>query len=366
MTRTEGYRPAADTQADMLRSSRNEIPAAAAPGIAVATTKIACGGCGIPTKVRLYGRPGHWKCLTSIAATPEPEVERESTPEEVSMFRLLQESITASRKRPVLRIAKDERDREPWNLVTERMRGEHRYRIDAPAGRTVKTLDRNGSYPSAMANVPVAAGTLVRRGQMGFTTGHAGVYRIPAFPWNSGPHPLGEISEQESELWWISTPHLKLCMRLAAHGRIEPPRIVDSWVGNSVTNLFKVFSADVSALREQARGTDAYGEIKRKSSIAIRGLWPKSGRSPFWRPDWSVSVRAEAAVRHWVRADQAATAGAELVRLGNVDEAAFLVPPRARAKWLPEPYVEGTAFGYVTVKSTALAAEWNRPRHGKR
>lgn len=283
------------------------------------------------------------------------------------MFRLLQDSITASRKRPVLRIAKEQREIEPWALIVETMRGEHRYRIDAPAGRTVLSMDRNGSYPSAMANVPVSAGPLNRMGSIGYSTGHAGIYQIPRFDWPRGPHPLGEIAEQDSDLWWISTPHLRLCMKLAAHKRIEPPRITDSWTGSSVTNLFQQFSKDVSELREQARAdADLYGEIKRKSSIAIRGLWPKGSRSPFWRPDWSISVRAEASVRHWVRADQAMEGGADLVRLGNVDEVAFLIPPRARRTWIPEPYAEGTGFGYVKVKGTALAAEWNRARRGTR
>lgn len=283
------------------------------------------------------------------------------------MFRLLTESITASRKRPVLRIAKAEREIEPWALITETMRGEHRYRLDAPAGRTVKILDRVGSYPSAMSNIPVAAGPLQRTGEMPYSTGHAGIYLIPRFEWPDGPHPLGEIAEQDSESWWVSTPHLRLYNRLATRGRVPAPRILDSWTNRAVTNLFKQFSADVSDLRERARADeDAYGEVKRKSSIAIRALWPKGARSPFWRPDWSVSVRAEAAVRHWVRADEALTAGAELIRLGNVDEVAFLTPPRARSKWLPDPYVEGTAFGCVTVKGTKLAAEWNRQRRAGR
>jgi hypothetical protein len=279
------------------------------------------------------------------------------------MFRLLQESITASRKRPVLRISLFERETEPWALITEPMRGEHRYRIDAPAGRTVKSWDRNGSYPSAMANVPVAAGPLRHTAGIGYATGHAGIYEIPRFAWFGGPHPLGEIADQATDSWWVSTPHLRLCTRLAAQGRIPQFLIGDAWTAPAVTNLFKAFSAHVSELRETARpDEDAYGEVKRKSSIAIRSLWPKGSRSPFWRPDWSVSVRAEASVRHWVRADQAAAGGAELVRLGNVDEVGFLIPPKARSTWVPEPYVEGTAFGYVKSKGTALAAEWNRPR----
>lgn len=336
-------------------------------GVTVTDTAVPCLGCGDRTKVRVHGRPGHWACIARLEPATEPEPEREAAPEEISMFRLLQESITASKKRPVLRIARAEREVEPWAMIVEPMRGEHRYRIDAPAGRTVKTLDRNGSYPAAMANVPVAAGPLRRTGSIGYATGHAGIYEIPRFAWFGGPHPLGEIAEQDTESWWVSTPHLRLCIRLAAQGRIPQFLIGDSWTAPAVTNLFKQFSAHVSELRELARpNEDVYGEVKRKSSIAIRALWPKGSRSPFWRPDWSVSVRAEASVRHWVRADQAVTAGAELVKLGNVDEVAFLIPPRARSTWIPEPYAEGNGFGYVKVKGTALAAEWNRPRRATR
>lgn len=363
MTRTAVYRDHPVTQVSSPCISDGGFGA----GVTVADTAVRCLGCQELTKVRVHGRPGHWGCLSRLTPVTEPEPERESTPDEISMFRLLQESITASRKRPVLRIARAERETEPWALIIESMRGEHRYRIDAPAGRTVKILDRNGSYPAAMANVPVAAGPLRRTGGIGYATGHAGIYEIPRFAWSAGPHPLGEIADQNTDTWTVSTPHLRLCMRLAAHGRIPAPVIVDSWTGAAVTNLFKAFSAHVSELRELARpDEDAYGEVKRKSSIAIRALWPKGSRSPFWRPDWSVSVRAEASVRHWVRADQAVTAGADLVRLGNVDEVAFLTPKHARSTWIPEPYAEGNGFGYVKAKGTQVAAEWNRPRRGTR
>lgn len=337
-----------------------------ANGVTVADVAVPCpGGCGIPTRVRIGGRPGHFGCLERLGARPGDDVlEREASSDEVSMFRLLQDSIESSRKHPILRIARDARDLEPWALIVEPMRGEHRYRLDAPTGRTVKVLDRNGSYVAAMANVPVAAGPLKRQGAVGYNTGQAGIYQIPAFGWENGPHPLGEIALQDSDRWWISTPHFRLCMRLAAHKRIETPRILDSYLGASVTNLFKQFSADVSELREISRGesTQAYAEIKRKSSIAIRGLWPKGARSPFWRPDWSISTRAEASVRHWVRADQAIQAGAELVKLGNVDEVGFLTPPRARSTWVPEPYAIGDGFGYVKIKDTVPATQWNRSR----
>lgn len=372
MTQTQGYRETRAAQPNTHAVSNSEFGLTAAElraQVTIAKDRQPCGdGCGIMTRVRVNGQPGWFTHLANTRRpVPEPEPEVEATPDEVSMFRLLQESITESRKHPIMRIGRDQRESEPWTQITETMRGEHRYRIDIPDGRNAMILDRNGSYPSAMGNVPVAAGQLRRTGGLNLlSTAHAGIYCITRFEW-AGPHPLGEIAEQDSETWWISTPHLRLICRLAAHNRITLPRIVDSWTGTAVTNLFKRFSADVSELRERARADrDAYGEVKRKSSIAIRALWPKGSRSPFWRPDWSVSVRAEAAVRHWVRADQAISEGAELVKLGSVDEVAFLTPKRARKGWIPAPYVEGTAFGQVKVKSTVGATEWNRPARGKR
>lgn len=371
-----------------LASTQVETPSFANGGITTSAVKLPCVGCGHRTGVRVWGRPGHFACLTWRPGMPEPQFfpltaaykagfrsaatesapdEREPAPEEVSMFRLLQESIEASRKHPVMRIAAGRRELEPWGLMTETMRGEHRYRVDAPAGRTVKLLDRNGSYPSAMGNVPVAARELQHTGPTTYRTDQAGIYQIPRFEWPHGPHPLGEIAEQDDDRWWIATPHMRLCVRLTAAGRIQHTPVLDSYTAPAVTNLFKQFSADVSEARESNRqDPERFAEIKRKSSIAIRALWPKGSRSPFWRPDWSISVRAEASVRHWVRADQAITGGAELVKLGNVDEVAFLAPPRARSNWLPEPYAEGPGFGYVKVKGTQTATQWNRARRGDR
>lgn len=335
-------------------------------GVSVVRNYRPCGGCGGDTLVRVNGQPGHYGHLTprsaavSAPAGPDPAAEREPDAVEVSMFALLQESIAASKKRPVLRVATVHRNTAPWSLMSETMRGEHRWRHAESVAGTVRIFDRNGSYPSAMANVPVSARELARTGAIGYNTGHAGIYQLPSFDWEGGPHPLGEIGEQAGPAWWVTTPHLRLCMKLAATGRIPAFPILDSYTGPAVTNLFRQFSSDVSELREQTRGTDGYDEVKRKSSIAIRSLWPKAARSPFWRPDWSLSTRAEAAVRHWVRADQAAAGGATIVKLGSVDEVAFVQPKNARQDWAPEPYKLGAGFGYVKVKATMPAAEWNR------
>lgn len=333
--------------------------------VRVVKIAVPCTGCRRHTKIRVNGEPGHYGCIARRGGRPVPdEPDREPAPEEQSMFGLLQESIAAARKRPVLRVSADARASEPWGLITETLRGEHRFRITDTGGHDVKVLDRNGSYPAAMGSVPVAVGLLEHTGPIDYSTAHAGIYQIPRFGWPAGlPHPLGEIADDPGELWWVATPHLRLCIRLAAHKRSPAPRIVDSFAAASATTLFKRFSDGVFESRAASRhDPDAYAEIKRKSSIAIRALWPKASKSPFWRPDWSVSVRAEAAVRHWVRADQAIAAGARLVKLGSVDEAAFLIPPRARATWVPEPYVIGDGIGYVKVKSTMTADQWKRAR----
>lgn len=270
---------------------------------------------------------------------------------------MLTESIRASRKRPLLRIPQDQRGEPPWSLMAEWMRGEHNWFSAAGNPKdTVTVVDRNGSYPSAMGCVPVAANKLVRAGGIDYTPDHAGMYLIDRFKMtHPGPHPLGEIAERPG-FWWVSTPHLKLAMKLATQERITPGiRILDSWVGTAATNLFKKFSEDVRDLRERAaRNPEVYEGAKRQTSIAIRCLWPKGARSPFWRPDWSIAVRAEAAVRHWVKADQAVAAGATLVKLGSVDEAAFL------GDTAPFPYKIGTAFGEIKIKNTLAMEEFHR------
>lgn len=327
-----------------------------------------CPTCKIPTRIRVGGNPGHYVCLTPVQATGDDPIEER---EVKGAFQLLEESIRASRKHPLLRVPRADRELPPWTIITETMRGEHRWRRrDVPGGTMVTVLDRNGSYPSAMGNVAVAANKLVHTGPLADLNprGSAGIFQIPAFDWlEPGPHPLGEIADDPlaDDRWWISTPHLALLRRLVRDGRIPQFGILDSWTGASVTNLFKQFSADMADARARAATHPAgYRDLKRQSSIAIRCLWPKGEgvRSPFWRPDWSVAVRAEAAVRHWARADQAVHNGAQLVRLGAVDEAAYVRPADAKRGWVPSCYTLGTHFGQVKIKDTVRAEVWNAGR----
>lgn len=281
---------------------------------------------------------------------------------------VLKQTILQSRMHPILFIKAEHRDRAPWNLITEGMTGEHRWvRPDAAqlvedqGDALVYGLDRNGSYPSAMSSVIVVAnlmhhtGAIERRDR-----NQAGIFLVTVPTWDEAGigHPLGRLAERDTAQAWVSTPHVILLERLAAAGRLPAVEIHDSYTGRGTSGLFGKFSAYVRDERRRLVGTDpaAYAEMKTQTSIAIRSLWPKSTRSPFWRSDWSVSVRAEAAVRHWIRADQAVTAGATLLRLGRIDEAAFL------ADELPAPYQAGTGFGQVKGKTlTVDGEEWTPP-----
>ncbi|MFE2214499.1 hypothetical protein ACFW93_21460, partial [Streptomyces canus] len=62
-------------------------------------------------------------------------------------------------------------------------------------------------------------------------------------------------------------------------------------------------------------GGDPYKAYKTRLSIALRLLWPKRAeqRSPFWRPDWRMSMVAEASVRHWSVAFRAVQEGHQLL-----------------------------------------------------
>lgn len=312
-------------------------------------------------------------------AAPEPapapsgdDLEDVAEPEQRSGFEMLGASLDRSRMHPVRRIPKTERDSEPWTLVTEQMSGEHRWTRHLPEpsdDTTVVTLDRNGSYPSAAGSVPLVANLLHHTGEMtNVPRDVGGLFEINSFCWGEDGigHPLGKIAEDFTPTWWITTPHLRLLQKLWLAGRVPPPEVLDSWTGKATGGLLTAFSKDVQAARNSALvaiadgvpgAEDRYAEVKRSSSVALRCLWPKSARSPFWRPDWSVSVRAEASVRHWIRADQARQNGAVLLRLGTVDEVA-IARPAGRLVLVPPPYQIGTTYGKVKIKSQQPYCEW--------
>lgn len=302
---------------------------------------------------------------------PEPSSQVE-VPGRWSAFAALKASIAGSRLHPVQYIPEHERGEGIWGLLSgddngvgEQATGEHRWTMSritqdtmlsgselAGGSELVAVLDRSGSYPSACSSVTVGAQPLRYTGADGDPRA-GGMFLIEPIEWNDFRigHPLGQISMQRFDRWWISQPHMALLRKLGLD-----PLIVDSWTSKPVGNLFAQFGADVreERLRAKAISEEAYTEVKRASSVALRSLW-SSTRSPFWRPDWSIAIRAEAAVRHWAVAYRAVQAGEICLRLGTVDEACFVqTDPAAGAAWAPAGYKISAAFGGVKHKKDVL------------
>jgi len=340
-----------------------------------------CEACGEPMIVAIQGQRTHPGCpeLELPPADEPAPVEPETVPLagrdeyaepldetlQFNGFRLMKEALAASRMHPVPRIRESDRDAAPWTLIVERMTGEHRWtRDELPTSGMVAVFDRRGSYPSAASSTVVAANLLTHSGALDEPRSSdgkplAGIFHIDPIPWVDPRigHPLGRLADVAGDLW-VTTPHLDLLVKLAGEGVIPAPVIRDSWTGRATGGLFSAFSRAVREAREQnAADPDAYALVKRRSSIALRSLWPKESRSPFWRPDWSVSIRAEASVRHWVRAWQAIGHGAELLSIGAVDEVVFVAPDDADSTWAPAPYVIGRRFGQVAHKDVKIGPD---------
>ncbi|GHE51527.1 type II toxin-antitoxin system prevent-host-death family antitoxin [Streptomyces capitiformicae] len=297
-------------------------------------------------------------------------------------LKILKDAVGRSKMHPIKVIRKEERDSGPWPLITEHMDGEPRWvhpdvtatrvphirangkrvrrdKIDVPDsfGEGVLCLiDRNGSFPSACSAVPLAPNKLLHTGPLdAYDKAGAGIYLIDIPEWNRTdmPHPLGRIIDRPDENGrvWVTTPHIKQLVRLVRDNHIGAmPTIYDSWTGKANESLFKPFyEATRKARIELVQvGGDPYKAYKTRLSIALRLLWPKrpAQRSPFWRPDWRMSIVAEASVRHWTVAFKAVQEGHTLVALRNVDQAIFWTPPGTP----PSTYRIGTGFGEVKRK----------------
>ncbi|MER5432405.1 DnaB-like helicase C-terminal domain-containing protein [Streptomyces sp. NPDC002588] len=297
-------------------------------------------------------------------------------------LKILKEAVDRSKMHPIRVIRAEDRDSGPWPLISEDMDGEPRWvhpditltrvphikangkrvrrdKLDVPDsfGEGVMCLvDRNGSYPSACSAVPLAPNKLLHTGPLeAFDRTQAGIYLIDIPQWNHPdmPHPLGRIIDRPDEHGrvWVTTPHIKQLEKLVREGHLDAaPDIHDSWTGKANESLFKPFyEATKKARTELVQvGGDPYKAYKTRLSIALRLLWPKrqEQRSPFWRPDWRMSMVAEASVRHWSVAFRAVQQGHRLIALRNVDAAVFWTPPGAP----PATYRIGTGFGEVKAK----------------
>ncbi|MFE2219821.1 DnaB-like helicase C-terminal domain-containing protein, partial [Streptomyces canus] len=274
-------------------------------------------------------------------------------------LKILKDAVGRSKMHPIPVIRAEERDSGPWPLISEDMDGEPRWihpdvtatrvphikangkrvrrdQLDVPDsyGEGVLCLiDRNGSYPSACSAVPLAPNKLLHTGPLeAYDKAGAGIYLIDIPDWTCTdmPHPLGRIIDRPDEQGrvWVTTPHIKQLAKLVREGHLATvPAIHDSWTGKANESLFKPFyEATRKARTELVQvGGDPYKAYKTRLSIALRLLWPKrtEQRSPFWRPDWRMSMVAEASVRHWSVAFRAVQQGHQLLALRNVDAAVF-------------------------------------------
>ncbi|MEV6534932.1 DnaB-like helicase C-terminal domain-containing protein [Streptomyces sp. NPDC051639] len=297
-------------------------------------------------------------------------------------LKILKDAVDRSKMHPIRVIGKEDREDGPWPLISEDMAGEPKWvhpdvtstrvphirdngkrvrrdKFDVPAsfGDGVMCLiDRNGSFPSACSAVPLAPNKLLHTGPLdAFDKGQAGIYLIDIPDWKfpGMPHPLGQLIERPDDEGrvWVTTPHIKQLERLHREGHLtNRVTIHDSWTGRANESLFKPFYAAAREARTDLVqvGGDAYAHYKTRVSIALRLLWPKrqEQRSPFWRPDWRMSMVAEASVRHWTVAFKAVQEGHALIALRKVDAAIFWTPDQTP----PGTYRIGTGFGEVKVK----------------
>ncbi|WP_331737089.1 ATP-binding protein (plasmid) [Streptomyces canus] len=297
-------------------------------------------------------------------------------------LKILKDAVGRSKMHPIPVIRAEERDSGPWPLISEDMDGEPRWvhpdvtatrvphirangkrvrrdQLDVPDafGEGVLCLiDRNGSYPSACSAVPLAPNKLLHTGPLeAYDKAGAGIYLIDIPEWTRTdmPHPLGRIIDRPDEdgRVWVTTPHIKQLAKLVREGHLTTaPAIYDSWTGKANESLFKPFYEATRKARTELvqAGGDPYKAYKTRLSIALRLLWPKrtEQRSPFWRPDWRMSMVAEASVRHWSVAFRAVQQGHQLLALRNVDAAVFWSPDGTA----PDTYRIGTGFGEVKAK----------------
>ncbi|WNZ06240.1 DnaB-like helicase C-terminal domain-containing protein [Streptomyces sp. 11x1] len=297
-------------------------------------------------------------------------------------LKILKDSVGRSKMHPIPVIRTEARDSAPWTLISEHMDGEPRWvhpdvtatrvphirangkrvrrdQLDVPDsfGEGVLCLiDRNGSFPSACSAVPLAPNKLLHTGPLdAYDKAGAGIYLIDIPQWTRTdmPHPLGRIIDRPDENGhvWVTTPHIKQLEKLVRAGHLAGmPAIHDSWTGKANESLFKPFYEATRKARTELvqAGGEPYKAYKTRLSIALRLLWPKrpAQRSPFWRPDWRMSMVAEASVRHWTVAFKAVQEGHTLVALRNVDQAIFWTPPGTP----PSTYRIGTGFGEVKRK----------------
>lgn len=215
-------------------------------------------------------------------------------------------------------------------------------RSNPPAG-PVAVLDRNGSFISAASSVLVAHGALEHTGPLpAFDPKRPGYYEIDVHPWHAGdelPNPLMHVPKRR-ETVWVTAPTVALLAELERDGRWPDLTIRDSYTSAGVRiDEWARFVNELRALAlsdEFGRESEQYEHVKERFSMAVQlmlGAPADNNVGREWkcgahRPDWTQTIRAQAAASLWRWADDCRQLcpDAPPIALRNTDE---LVLPAA-------------------------------------
>ena len=279
---------------------------------------------------------------------------------------ILKDAVGRSKMHPIKVIRTEERDSGPWPLISEHMDGEPRW--------VHPDVTSDARRPHQRAN-----GKRVRRDQLdvpdSFGDGRdvpdrpqrllpLGLFSRPARPEQAPahrppgsvrqepgrhlphrhprvepprmPHPLGRIIDRPTNTAGCGSPPRTSSSsnaRPRRPHRTRMPAIHDSWTGKANESLFKPFYAGRPRRHAPSSSRPAASPTRRtrpgcRSRCVCCGPSAPEQRSPFWRPDWRMSMVAEASVRHWIAAFKAVQEGHRLIALRNVDAAVFWTPDR--------------------------------------
>lgn len=194
-------------------------------------------------------------------------------------------------------------------------------------------LDRSAAFLSAASSVLVAHGALEHSGPLDtFDDRRPGYYQVPVHPWYETdlPHPL--LHTEKRLTAWVTAPTVALLRDLEREGRWPGVAILDSYTADGVridewARFVNTIRAE--AITEYGRDSEQYAEVKDRYSMAFQlmlGSADDGGRRRWkcgaQRPDWTQTVRAQAAANlyRWADACRKVAPDSPPVALRNTDE----------------------------------------------
>lgn len=228
----------------------------------------------------------------------------------------------------------------------------------------VVMLDRNASFISAASSVLVAHGSLEHTGPLDTFDKKPGYYQIDVHPWYETatmPNPLMHVGKRKTV--WVTAPTAGLLADLVAQQRWPDLTILDSYTAEGV-RLDK-WAEFLNALRKEAitvygRESEQYDNVKDAYSQAFQLMLGRVGDNGHreWicgaqRPDWTQTVRAQAAVTLWRAADDCRRLAPDHapVALRNTDELVIPAPAldvvTTRSLEHPRPRINGISLAPI-------------------